>query len=272
MMLQREMAKIAAQMLHVSNCGIEHQPWKGRLSLLAEAFGSTQVLADFTNWCQTRPEAHTAKYPGSEYLKVADNRLRPTPPAPAQVTTHREAITRIGAKAYTITGRIPSESAVLSFLSDYTEAEIIAALVEYTSHRTPSQLYWSVKNFFVDGEGRGLLEAMRMGLQITQPGRSDELSPKVQEAIAWLQSALADGDVHFAKRLFKDAQDGAGISTETLRRAGKELGIEPRKAGDGWWWQLSLPAATALVIEEDAETGEIEFELPDSLLRSGSKT
>lgn len=40
MMLQREMTRIAARILHVSNCGIEHPQFRNQLNLLTVAYGS----------------------------------------------------------------------------------------------------------------------------------------------------------------------------------------------------------------------------------------
>jgi putative DNA primase/helicase len=81
-------------------------------------------------------------------------------------------------------------------------------------------------------------------------GRPD--TPKFLEAQAWLQDALQDGAVT-AKKLFKDALDGAGIKADTVRAAGKALGIKPEKRAEGWLWELPVLNVTASAVEDDAE-------------------
>lgn len=55
----------------------------------------------------------------------------------------------------------------------------------------------------------------------------------------------------FAAEVFKRAS-GAGISEKTARRASKELGITPKKAGmnGGWTWDLPPKMAKG---SEDAQ-------------------
>jgi hypothetical protein len=77
----------------------------------------------------------------------------------------------------------------------------------------------------------------------------------MQEAMAWLQDALQDGGVA-SKKLFKDALDGAGIKADTLRAAGKALGIKPAKLADGWFWELPAMNATASTVTPDPTAEE----------------
>ena len=98
-----------------------------------------------------------------------------------------------------------------------------------------------------------VLEAKRGGKP--GAGRPEGTSPKMQEAMAWLQDALQDGGVA-SKKLFKDALDGAGIKADTLRAAGKALGIKPAKLADGWFWELPTLNATAATVNSDPEAEE----------------
>jgi putative DNA primase/helicase len=98
-----------------------------------------------------------------------------------------------------------------------------------------------------------VLEAKRGGRP--GAGRPEGTSPKMQEAMAWLQDALQDGGVA-SKKLFKDALDGAGIKADTLRAAGKALGIKPAKLADGWFWELVAMNATASTVTPDSTTEE----------------
>jgi putative DNA primase/helicase len=98
------------------------------------------------------------------------------------------------------------------------------------------------------------LEARRGGKQ-HGAGRPEGTSPQLQEAMAWLQENLQEGPVA-SKKLFKNALDGAGIKADTLRRAGKTLGIHPKQLADGWLWELPVPNATAATVGRDPDAEE----------------
>jgi putative DNA primase/helicase len=92
-----------------------------------------------------------------------------------------------------------------------------------------------------------VLEAKRGGSKHAGAGRPEGTSPQLQEAMAWLQENLQDGPIK-SKKLFQDALQGAGIKADTLRRAGKALGIKPQQLADGWLWELPVPNATASTV------------------------
>jgi hypothetical protein len=169
-------------------------------------------------------------------------------------------INQVRARFYATTGHVPNAHALDVLLSDYSEPEISAAWVDYSSKRLASQMASTVKQFFEDGDAVAVLFAIRMGLPLSspdtaRPGRPD--TPKFIEAQAWLQDALQDGAVT-AKKLFKDALDGAGIKADTVRAAGKALGIKPEKRAEGWLWELPAMNATASTVSQDPESSEDE--------------
>ena len=127
-----------------------------------------------------------------------------------------------------------------------------------------------VHPIYIPVDGELLVPYVVWGERIEPPQspRPDE-NVQLREAMTWLQDALQDGGT-YSRKLFKDALDAAGITANTLRRAAKALGIKPERLNDGWLWELPKLNATAVTVEEDAEAVETEFELPDSLLRSGT--
>ena len=60
------------------------------------------------------------------------------------------------------------------------------------------------------------------------------------EARAWLKDRLRDGP-RPSKELIADAKTDADISTSTLRRAAKDLGLKMYPSGPGGPWQWELP-------------------------------
>lgn len=72
-------------------------------------------------------------------------------------------------------------------------------------------------------------------------GEPNEESSKLEIAKKFLIDHLSNGAVA-SKELFEHAREGYGLSTITLRRAQKELGITATKAtfAGGWMWSLPL--------------------------------
>jgi hypothetical protein len=75
------------------------------------------------------------------------------------------------------------------------------------------------------------------GMESWTPTRQ---TPRLDEAVEWLEDSLADGPVKSAEIL--EMAKGSGISEDTLRRAKDELGVIVSKVGneqDGcWFWTL----------------------------------
>jgi putative DNA primase/helicase len=82
-----------------------------------------------------------------------------------------------------------------------------------------------------------------------EPGRPKGKDTVLQDAIAWLQDALQDGQPQSSKVLRKNAREEANISWITLRRAQAALGIKPYQQKGGkvgtWVWELQPMNATA---------------------------
>jgi len=182
---------------------------------------------------------------------------------------------RIRAQLYANTGYVPQEVGLHALLLQYSEAEVLAAWADYSSKRSTFSMADTVKSFFERGDGRAVMDALRMGLPMAQNNSGRPVSsPQLEEAMAWLQIALQDGAV-MTKKLFDDAREGAGIRQETLRRACQALGIKPQKMAHGWVW--ALPSLAGASVEaaapEDrvscATSGERLGPKP-TLLQSGS--
>lgn len=68
------------------------------------------------------------------------------------------------------------------------------------------------------------------------PGRPND---EVQEAMAWLERALQDGEPHATKALMEDAQGDAQITHRTLERAKKAMPqVKAVKKAKVWCWQM----------------------------------
>lgn len=104
------------------------------------------------------------------------------------------------------------------------------------------RLFLSVKNNLarstglsysvVDGRCQWNAEAVMIAAdEISETGETPR-----GEARNWLLATLADGPK--PSKLLLERARADGISEKTLRRAQKELGIEPEKVGDSWSWRL----------------------------------
>lgn len=70
-------------------------------------------------------------------------------------------------------------------------------------------------------------------------GSSPEWSKRAKAA-QWLRETLADGP-HLADEVLREARS-AGISERTLRRAARELGVDPQKRGFDGPWEWAVPS------------------------------
>jgi hypothetical protein len=104
---------------------------------------------------------------------------------------------------------------------------------------------WRVMPTLVQGED-GPVETMRIEfVEIADDvSRADVLDKpsaagRLDDAVDWLQAALADGDWHDAAGL-KILAAAAGIAERTLKRAAQELEVEHERRGfpSSTWWQL----------------------------------
>lgn len=102
----------------------------------------------------------------------------------------------------------------------------------------------------------------------SKPGPKDFVK---QEAMAWLRKVLADSP-RLVNELIEEADQAAGITRSSLRRARKELGIEAyREQIPGpWYWRMPQDAE---VVTNSEHLGNLEHlaELlaPDGLIESG---
>jgi putative DNA primase/helicase len=81
----------------------------------------------------------------------------------------------------------------------------------------------------------------------------------LENAVAFLQEALADGPVS-SKRLIADAKENS-IAVKTLRRAFNSIGGKPQKESGNlegkWFWQLPEDGPAALEVGQDPHTAEV---------------
>lgn len=84
----------------------------------------------------------------------------------------------------------------------------------------------------LEGSSRSILA------QVESEGNADDTS-QLARARRFLLDSLANGPVA-AKELLEHAREGQGISSDTVRKAQKELGVLARKLGmsSGWVWEL----------------------------------
>lgn len=104
----------------------------------------------------------------------------------------------------------------------------------------------------LDGSARDLLtQAEMIG--------SENRKLLLEEAQQFLQAQLSNGPV--ARKVINDAVKESGFSDSTMRRAKKALGIESKKIGNKWVWQLK-----AINQAEDAQQKNVNIlsTFPDS--------
>jgi putative DNA primase/helicase len=102
-----------------------------------------------------------------------------------------------------------------------------------------SSVHWGAA---IDGAARELLATADATSEDSDGG-------SLSDARRFLFDLLADGPLP-TKTIRADA-DGAGYSWASIRRAQKELGIEPAKEGmkGGWVWRMPMQGATKAILE-----------------------
>jgi hypothetical protein len=147
MNLLKEMPMVAARELKITR-GSNPEWLKGRIALVAEAYGTAAVLADFTNWCRERAAGtEPVKYPVSEYLKAVDSRLG-SADEEQKLDIKSPDVAELTSMTYELTGTLPSATSVAELLTFYPAQEVKAALVEFTEGLTERELKSSMKNFY----------------------------------------------------------------------------------------------------------------------------
>jgi hypothetical protein len=149
MNLMKEMPKIAARVL--KNTRGVYPEAKARLALIAEAYGTAAVLADFEDWCNGKVlSGDPVRYPISEYMKVVDFRLG-SAPEEQKVSTEDPRVVELISMTYELTGTLPSGVSVAELLALYSIQEIKDALTEFTEGLTERELKTSMRNFYANG-------------------------------------------------------------------------------------------------------------------------
>ena len=165
--------------------------------------------------------------------------------------TGSDALTRVsGSGAFTAAPR-----SVLIFGVDPDDADeergnrrILAHAKSNLGRLAPS-LRCQIENCEVDGD-REVIRTSRLNFagESDHSARdvlsiaSDEERSARGEAAEFLRETLSDAPIR-STELFAAAKE-AGISESTLRRAQKDLGIQPEQKGDGWYWPLPDEAAS----------------------------
>jgi hypothetical protein len=92
------------------------------------------------------------------------------------------------------------------------------------------------------------------------------------DACLWLEDRLGDGLPKRATDLEDEATE-EGLSSSTLRRAKKALGIQSRKDGDVWYWRLRAPLAVPLptLLLSLASLGPLEHVQPHQAVSGGTE-
>lgn len=145
----------------------------------------------------------------------------------------------------------------------FVAAARAAYLVASDLHDKTRRLFLPMKNnlgpdrtglaFGIEGatvaSPEGLLETSRIAWseepvsttadEAMQAETSPTSTSAVDEAAEWLRETLADGPIPASEIL--DRAEAEGFSTRTLKRAKRELGIKPTKAGMNGGWSWSLP-------------------------------
>jgi len=177
-MLIHSLAKIAAKEL--KNTGGVHPQFKKRLELLAVAYGAAAVEKDFTEFCISL-KGSRVQYPLSEYLKVVDIRLGS---APESEEESDPAVAEISAKCFTLSGRVPKNSAVAALLKKHTAAEIITAFESYCAKLDEDELRYAVKNFFTDGGATGIIVSLKQQKEQADKDAAEEIERQKRHTAA----------------------------------------------------------------------------------------
>ena len=146
MNLMKELPKIAARVLH--NTRGVYPEMKGRIALLAEAYGTAAVARDFEEWCQSSTEH--PRYPISEYMKIVDSRLG-SASEETQLDLKNPQVGELVSMTYELTSVLPSAKSVAELLAAYPIEEIKSALVEFSEGLTERELKTSMRNFYANG-------------------------------------------------------------------------------------------------------------------------
>lgn len=152
MSLIKSLPRIAAKVLHNTHVGLKGM--KEKYELLAVAYGSAAVEADFEVWCEEQVKAGiNPRYPFTAYIKVVDARFgqKFVEPSESQIDTTDPQVTELASAAYEATGYAPSKVSVAKLLRTYTVAQIVDAMNEYTSTLEEREMKSGMREFFVEG-------------------------------------------------------------------------------------------------------------------------
>lgn len=178
-MLIHSLAKIAAKEL--KNTGGVHPQFKKRIELLAVAYGAAAVEKDFEAFCQSL-KGSRVPYPISEYLKAVDVRLGTT--GPEAIEENDPAVAEISAKCFTLSGRLPKNSAVGALLKKHSAAEIIIAFESYCAKLDEDELRYAVKSFFTDGGATGVIVSLKQQKEQSEKDTAEEVARQKRHAAA----------------------------------------------------------------------------------------
>ena len=161
-----------------------------------------------------------------------------------------EALVRIGGSLGGIVG--PARSAFLwgADTEDDEAQRLLVHIKHNLTERQPTQVY-RVESTSVEYDRGGfdlvgkvvLIDETNRGAEAVLAGGSRNRNA-VDEAVAFLESELADGPVP-ARQVEADAKQN-GISKYALEQAKKRLGVVPEKegfTGGKWIWSLPNPVA-----------------------------
>jgi|SRR5665213_337395 len=155
MALNKSLAKIAARVLHNTHTAPDNCKFK--FELLAEAYGSAAVEADFETWC-VEHMVEPPQYPITSYLKVVDSRLGTEP---TKADTKDPRVADMLAFTYDLTGTLPYAKHVAQLLVDFEIEELKAALTEYNGLLDDKEMKSGMRSFFADGGAAAVIYARR---------------------------------------------------------------------------------------------------------------
>jgi hypothetical protein len=125
--------------------------------LLARKYGKEVVIADFEAWYGTTDGL--LQWPGSAYLKIANSRLQSG--AQSAIIQSDSRINEIIAFVYTVSQQAPRSADVAKMLAENSQEDIQEAFKEYADGLDDFGLKNSVRAFFKDGAGAGIILARR---------------------------------------------------------------------------------------------------------------
>lgn len=165
-----------------------------KVESMAAAYGKSVVLSDFESWAE-EVRGQDISYPVSAYIKLADARLKQVNESGERQDDPR--IMEIVTSVVSVCQRIPLQSDIKKLLEKYDAPEIKSAFEWYVSNLDNYEMKFSVKNFFRDGGGEGVILARR---KIKQDQQDLKLAGEL---------AVAAGKAEFEKEEVAEESEGS---------------------------------------------------------------